>query len=222
MQQDVLILDSQRLYVDGLAQLVAHMPGFRVVATATDGAAALKAFNVLPVDVVVAGIHAASPEELDTLRAFKRRNPHVRIVLLVNAPEVLKKVFQSDALGYILKTDGKGDLAGALRYAAEGLPYFSERVAHELTRLGGHPGIAPEPENDPAVLSLTRREWEIITLVAREYSSYEIGEMLCISPMTVNTHRRNLMKKLGVKSALGLVKYALSNGPAEVTALLGE
>jgi DNA-binding NarL/FixJ family response regulator len=222
MQKDVLILDSQRLYVDGLAQLVAHMPGFRVAATATDGASALQSFDALPVDLVVAGIHSSCSEELDTIRAFKRRNPRVKIVLLVNAPEVLKKVFQSDAIGYILKTDGKQDLAGALRYAAEGLPYFSERVAHELTRLGTPRGPLPEPENDAAMLSLTRREWEIITLVAREYSSYEIGEMLCISPMTVNTHRRNLMKKLGVKSALGLVKYALSNAPAEVAAVLGE
>jgi DNA-binding NarL/FixJ family response regulator len=222
MQKDVLILDSQRLYVDGLAQLIAHMPGFRVAATATDGASALQSFDALPVDLVVAGIHSSCSEELDTLRAFKRRNPRVRIVLLVNAPEVLKKVFQSEAIGYILKTDGKGDLAGALRYAAEGLPYFSERVAYELARLGTPRGPVPEPENDAALLSLTRREWEIITLVAREYSSYEIGEMLCISPMTVNTHRRNLMKKLGVKSALGLVKYALSNAPAEVAAMLGE
>jgi DNA-binding CsgD family transcriptional regulator len=95
-------------------------------------------------------------------------------------------------------------------------------VAYELARLGASRGPVPEPENDPALLSLTRREWEIITLVAREYSSYEIGEMLCISPMTVNTHRRNLMKKLGVKSALGLVKYALANAPVEVVAVLGE
>jgi DNA-binding NarL/FixJ family response regulator len=222
MHQDVLILDSQRLYVDGLAQLVAHVPGFRVVATATDGAAALQLFNARPVDLVVAGIHASLVEELDTLRAFKRREPRVKIVLLVNTPEALRRVFQADALGCILKTDGKGELAGALRYAAEGLPYFSERVAHELTRLGAGRGNAPDPEPDPALLSLTRREWEIIALVAREYSSYEIGEMLCISPMTVNTHRRNLMKKLGVKSALGLVKYTLAHAPAEVAATLGE
>jgi DNA-binding NarL/FixJ family response regulator len=222
MYKDVLILDSQRLYVDGLAQLISHVPGFQVAATATDGVTALQSYAARPVELVVAGIHSSCLEELDTIRAFKRWNPRVKIVLLVNALEVLKKVFQADALGYILKTDGKQELAGALRYAAEGLPYFSERVAHELTRMGAHRRGAPEPENDPAMLSLTRREWEIITLVAREYSSYEIGEMLCISPMTVNTHRRNLMKKLGVKSALGLVKYALANAPAEVVAMLGE
>jgi len=214
MTKDVLVIDSHRLYLDALTQMIGQMPGLRVTATATDVTEALRRPQVRQFDLAIIGIRAVG-EELEAIRAFKRMSPRTRIVLLINTPESFRKVFRLEALGYVLTTDGKREFESAIHYAMEGIPYYSEQIALELTRMSSLGGDVPAGELDPEEAHLTKREREIIHLVAGGYSSWQIGELLCISPMTVNTHRRNLMRKLGVRNALGLVKYALESPAAE-------
>ncbi len=168
MTKYVLVLDSYRLYADALAQLIDRIPGLRVTATATNGSESLWSYDADPPDIAVIGLQSPGTYELESIRAFRQKNPQVKIVLLVDTPVALQNVFQTDAVGYVLKTDSREELCCALRYAADGVPYFSEKIAAELTRMGAlhRPAPVREPENDPALL--TRREWEIIALVARE------------------------------------------------------
>jgi DNA-binding NarL/FixJ family response regulator len=191
--------------------MIAQMPGLRVVATGTNVMEALQSFDGARLDLAVISVEASCPDEPESIRTFKRLNPSAAIVLLVNTPESLRGVLRTQALGYVLTSDGKREFESALSYAAEGIPYYSEKIADELTRMSSLHRDLPRGEPETEGTPLTKREWEIISLVASGYSSWEIGDQLCISPMTVNTHRRNLMRKLGVKNALGLVKYALTN-----------
>lgn len=219
MTKTVMVVSSHRLYLDGLTQMIAQIPGLHVAAAGTNVMEALHSFNGKHLDIAVISVEASCPDEPESIRTFKRLNPSAAIVLLVNSPESLRGVFRSQALGYLLTSDGKRELESALSYASEGIPYYSEKIADELTKMSSLLRTVPRGEPEPEGTPLTKREWEIISLVASGYSSWEIGDRLCISPMTVNTHRRNLMRKLGVKNALGLVKYALTN-PAHETATL--
>jgi DNA-binding NarL/FixJ family response regulator len=130
-----------------------------------------------------------------------------------NELSLIKSLLEAGALGYILKTNGREELARAIRIVASGLSYFSDAVAQEMARqyLSANGTKAKAEENSHAQ-QLSDREKEVVALVAREYSSVEIAELLFIAPTTVDTHRRNAMSKLGVKNLAGLVKYAIKQG----------
>jgi DNA-binding NarL/FixJ family response regulator len=131
-----------------------------------------------------------------------------------NELSLIKSLLEAGALGYILKTNGREELARAIRIVASGLNYFSDAVAQEMARQynSANTSKAKADETPPAQLQLSDREKEVVALVAREYSSIEIADLLFIAPTTVDTHRRNAMSKLGVKNLAGLVKYALKQG----------
>jgi DNA-binding NarL/FixJ family response regulator len=153
---------------------------------------------------------------LITTRIIKQKFPRVKVLILTmnNELSLIKHMLEAGALGYILKTNGREELARAIRRVASGLSYFSDAVAQELARQylssnGTRTQVSGSPAPD---VQLSDREKEVVALVAREYSSVEIADILFIAPTTVDTHRRNAMNKLGVKNLAGLVKFALKSG----------
>jgi DNA-binding NarL/FixJ family response regulator len=129
-----------------------------------------------------------------------------------NELSLIKHMLEAGALGYILKTNGREELTRAIRRVASGLSYFSDAIAQELARQYLVNNGTKQQGTSPATALLSDREKEVVALVAREYSSMEIADLLFIAPTTVDTHRRNAMSKLGVKNLAGLVKYAIKSG----------
>ncbi|NJO02538.1 MAG: response regulator transcription factor [Bacteroidia bacterium] len=117
----------------------------------------------------------------------------------------ITQMLEAGASGYILKENGRQELLVALQAICQGKQYFGQAVTQELIR-----GIRTLAQNPKAIL--TKREKEIIILIANGKTTPEIAEQLFIAESTVNTHRRNIIEKLGVGNIKGLVKYATQNG----------
>jgi DNA-binding NarL/FixJ family response regulator len=211
----VIIADDHQMFLDGINEIAASLPDVEVVATATNGEQVIHLLERMHCDLAILDIHMPVQDGLTTTRLIKEQFPRVKVLILTmnNELSLIKSLLEAGALGYILKTNGREELARAIRIVASGLSYFSDAVAQEMARqyLSANGTKAKAEENSHAQ-QLSDREKEVVALVAREYSSVEIAELLFIAPTTVDTHRRNAMSKLGVKNLAGLVKYAIKQG----------
>ena len=122
-------------------------------------------------------------------------------------------MLEAGATGYILKNAGKEEMINAIQTVANGNSYFSSQVSAKLLEQIINPTFSTRNKSEGNIL--TEREMEVLKLIADEYSNPEIAEKLFISVRTVDTHRRNLLDKLGVKNTAGLVKYAIKHGLLE-------
>ncbi|QHT70931.1 response regulator transcription factor [Rhodocytophaga rosea] len=202
----LIVADDHQIFVDGLSEVISKISGVEMIATANNGQEVISKLEKMLCDVAILDIHMPVMDGLQTTKIIKQRFPRTKVLILTmnNEFSLIRNLLQAGALGYILKTTGREEFERALRRVEAGLTYFSEAVATELARQ-----YMPEP----AIAStLSEREKEIVALVAKEYSSHEIGNILFIAPTTVDTHRRNIMQKIGVKNTAGLVKFALKQG----------
>jgi len=124
------------------------------------------------------------------------------------------KMLEAGAKGYILKNAGKDEMLNAIRTVAHGNTYLSSQVSSKLIEHIKNP--AGKKSKQSGEVPITDREVEVLKLIADEYSNSEIAEKLFISIRTVDTHRRNLLEKLGVRNTAGLVKYAIQNGILDI------
>jgi DNA-binding NarL/FixJ family response regulator len=144
---------------------------------------------------------------------LRQKYPSVKVLMLSvsEEAEMIREAFQAGVWGYMMKRAGKAELQKAILTIANGQRYFSESVVFELMRLGLTDNI-PKEEIFTEFNQITEREIDIIRLIANELSSVEIAEKLFIAPKTVETHRHNILRKLGVKNTVGIIKYAIKNG----------
>ena len=130
--------------------------------------------------------------------------------------ESLSEMMRAGAMGYLLKTTGKTELINAITHVYQGEKYLSNEMSMKLIEKmldGSHE--KEETPRAPRKAEITRRELDIVRLIAQEMTNVEIAKKLNNSPMTIITHRKNLLRKLGVKNTAGLVKYAVLNGLLE-------
>jgi two-component system response regulator NreC len=142
------------------------------------------------------------------------RFPETKVLVLTmhESDEYIFQILKSGAGGYILKNSGKEELAAAIRAVARGEKFFSPRVSEIMVEsyLKKEPGRRGQSGSDD--LPLTKREKEILTLVAQGFTNQEIADRLFISPRTVDTHRTNMMQKLDIHDVATLVRYAVEHG----------
>jgi DNA-binding NarL/FixJ family response regulator len=206
----VLVADDHQMFVDGISEIIAHIEGMEVVATANDGTGALQKLREVPCDVAVLDVRMPRLDGLETARLIRKDHPATRVLILTmnNEFSLIKSLLGAGALGYILKTANKEELERAIRRVEAGLTYFSEAVAVEMAQqYMPPPPVVPAAPGEPPVV-ISEREKEVVALIAREYTSAQIADILFIAPTTVDTHRKNVMQKLGVKKIAGLVKFA--------------
>lgn len=209
MAQTLLIADDHEIFADSLSLLLSGLDGVEVVGQVNNGNQVLAFLETCPVDLVLSDLHMPSMNGIEMILHIRRRFPAVKVLILTMADDSMhiREALQAGAVGYVLKSAGKAELERALLTVAAGKQYISEKVLQELYR-------QPEPTEKTAevLTALTNREIDVIKLIAEENSSNQIAEKLFISLNTVETHRRNLFKKLNVKNSLGLIKFALKHG----------
>ena len=146
---------------------------------------------------------------IETTRTILREFPHIKVLALSMHDDEshIINMIQEGASGYILKTTGQGELTKALRLVAQGQNYFTKEASEVMLAYISQKHHVRRKDQDV----LTKREREVLQLIAAEHTNQEIAQRLCLSPRTVDTHRRNLLQKLDVKNTAGLVKYALSH-----------
>ncbi len=198
------LVDDHQIVIDGLLSLLRGHKRFRVAFTTTFPEEALAKLDDTSVDVLLTDVMMPGMNGAVLAQKVRERHPGVRILALSMSGEggvVDEMINRADIAGYVLKNIGQEELVTALKKIAAGGIYFSEEVLRELERTAG---LKAETEG----AHLTARETEIIRLIEKELSNREIAETLFISERTVETHRKNMLRKTGTASALGLVKWA--------------
>jgi DNA-binding NarL/FixJ family response regulator len=208
----VLLVDDHVVVRQGLKALFADEPDIEVIGEASNGREALERLDILQPDVVLMDISMPGLNGIEATRQIQQRFPTVKVVVLSMhaTEEYVFQVLQAGAAGYVLKQSDSLEVLAAIRAAVSGgsflSPPISRTVIDDYLRRAEarHQGSEAEP--------LTSREREVLQLLAEGQSNRDIAAELNISVKTVETHRSNMMTKLGVSSKTELVKYALRKG----------
>ncbi len=207
----LLLVDDHQLFIDGIRSLLSREPGIEIVGEALNGKAAMDFLQDNEVDIVLSDMSMPQMTGIELARKIRQKFENTQVIVLsMNKRKALiQDAMHSGASGYVLKDATKEELAEAIRSIASGDTYLSKGVGKILLSMNQD----LKPNEDLA--SLTDRELEILKLIATELSNVEIATRLDISRRTVETHRKNIMKKVGVKNSVGLARYAFSHGLME-------
>lgn len=191
--------------------LLETQPDFEVIGETGDGIEALRLAERLEPDILVLDLGMPCLGGLDVIREVRKRCSKSRVVVLSGHAEesYVETAIRNGAHGYVLKSSSTEDLVHAIHEAAAGRRFLSQAVAGPLIEALLHPGTEVQPD---AYESLTTREREVLHLAADGRSNPEIAARLFISRRTVETHRANLLRKLGLRSQTDLVRFAVDRG----------
>ena len=210
----VLIADDHKIFRDGIISILEREKDIEVTDEASNGQEVMDKISKKTVDVLVLDIDMGKPDGIEITETIKREYPDVKILILsmMGLREYIIHALEAGATGFLLKNAGKDEVLTAIRSVAKGDSYFSRDVSSILIE---HISKPRPLRHKIADIPLSAREIEVLKLIAQEYSNPEIAKELYISIRTVDTHRRNLLEKLGAKNTAGLVKYAIQKGLAD-------
>jgi DNA-binding NarL/FixJ family response regulator len=203
----VLIADDHALVREGLRALLAREPTLELVGEAADGEAALRDIERLQPDVALLDITMPGLDGIDVVRRLRERRLRTRVVMLTMHEDraCIEQAMRAGASGYVFKGVSTGEVVKALEAASRGRGYLSARHGSSVTPLP-----AADLPGEPAALS--RREREVLRLVAQGFTNPQVGERLGISARTVEVHRARIAAKLGTRDLPGLVRHAIRSG----------
>jgi DNA-binding NarL/FixJ family response regulator len=212
----IVLGDDHNIVLKGLRALLESQPGFSVIGEATDGLKVADLAESLKPDILVVDLMMPGLSGFDVARRVVKRIPQTRVIILSmysSEPHVVEAL-QSGAMAYVVKDASPEELANAIREVYAGRRYLSAPYSNELidTYLKRPGGIDPYD-------TLTPREREVLHLVAEGLTSGEIAGRLFISPRTAESHRANLMRKLGLRSRTDLVRFAFQRGIVPLEAM---
>lgn len=211
MSLTLLLADDHKIVRDGLRSLLEKEPGFQVLAEAEDGREAVRLTGELQPDVVIMDIGMPGLNGIEATRQIKARYPQVKVVALsmhADKPYVLRMI-KAGASGYLLKNSASKELVLAVKKAADGLVYLSPEIAGVVVE-----SLVTQGDSQPGgtAARLTPREREVLQLVAEGLTTAVIAESLGVSSKTVETHRRQIMDKVGLRNVAELTKFAIREG----------
>ena len=209
----VLVSDDHDIVRYGICSVIGASDDIEVVSEAASGKEAIDQYKKVQPDVCMLDISMPELNGIETTRSLLELDKDARILILtmhINE-EYLNQVLNAGASGYILKNSDRDELLRSIRSVYNGDQAFSRSISRLMTDRYVKNVRNPDTTPQDKVHQLTRRELEVIRLIAEGYTSHEISEMLYISPRTVDTHRSNVMNKLEIKNTAGLVRFALEN-----------
>ena len=212
MIKKILIADDHQLVIDGIELMLSTEKDLVCVATARTGHEVLSQVKETAVDLVILDINMPELNGVETCRLLQRDHPGIKILALsmLREASLIKLMLKHGAHGYVLKSAGKEEVLQAIHKIFAGERYYSGEVAEVImASLSGEP---PKEKKQSPFPQLSRREKQVLRLIMDEFTTAEIGEQLNISFGTVETHRRNLLIKLGARNTAGLVRTTLEYG----------
>ena len=204
----ILIADDHGIVRSGLRLLLDRQSDLEVVAEAQDGVEALEKALAERPDLAILDVAMPRMTGLQATYEIRRQAPDVQVLILSMHEDerYLFEALRAGAAGYVLKRAADTDLLEAVRSAARGQPFLTASAQQSLIRDFLERGEQPE---------LTPREQEIVKLIAEAHTNREIAEILHLSEKTVESHRANVLQKLGMRDRVELVRYAIRRGLVE-------
>jgi DNA-binding NarL/FixJ family response regulator len=206
----LIIADDHKIFRQGISLLMSEEKDILVLGEASNESELMELLKLEIPDLILMDIDLGKSNGIDLTSQIIDNYSSVKILAFSMHDEknYVLKMLEAGATGYLIKSAGKDEMITAIKTVAKGDGYFSQEVSTLLLR---HFSKKDKGKESKTGEGLTTREIEVLKLIADEYSNTEIAEKLFISVRTVDSHRRNLLDKLGVKNTVGLVKYALQN-----------
>lgn len=219
MELRILIADDHEVVRHGIRSLLEGQPGWKVCAEASDGRDAVEKSAQTSPDIVVLDIGMPNLNGLDAAREILRARPQSKILVLTmhDSDQVVREVLDAGAQGYLLKSDAGRELVAAVEALQRNKTFFSSKVGE--TVLENYMKGKAHPKSASRAV-LTAREREVVQLLAEGKSTKEVAVALGVSVKTAETHRSNIMRKLGLHSVSELVLYAVRNNIVQVPGAL--
>ncbi|MCE7996046.1 MAG: response regulator transcription factor [Roseivirga sp.] len=204
----IFIADDHQIVVDGIRSILEGLEGIVVVGGAASGEETLRQLARFEVDVLLLDINMAGMNGVQVAKRLKEEEHPVRILVLTmhNNPQFTKQLIEIGVLGCLMKNSGKQEMIRAIKEVHAGQRYYGAEITNTLF------DSIDKSQKATQKAELTKREIEVLKLIANELTTNEIAEELFISTHTVETHRKNLLSKLGFKNSAGLARFAAKNG----------
>jgi DNA-binding NarL/FixJ family response regulator len=210
---DIIITDDHKIVRDGLKALLQDHSMLQVVGEAASGGELVALLPNLHADMVLLDISMPEMDGFEAAAYVRQHYPDTKIVVLsmLSHEKYVTKMMDMGAAGYILKNVGKDELYCALQLIAHGCRYISPDVTlellHKIQAMPLPQAANPDPQRD-----LSKREMEVLALIAEGHTNAEIAEKLFTSKRTIETHRQNLLDKTKARNTAMLIRYALQRG----------
>lgn len=208
MHINILLCDDHQIVLDSLSLLISTMDECQVVGALNDAREVAGFLRANPVNVLLVDVTMPFLSGVDLMLQLRDEFPSLKVLMLTvsDDQETIRQAFQAGVSGYVLKTAGRSELEKAIRTVARGERYCCDPVLEKLISSAAA-DVTPAGTSQ----SLTLRELEVVRLIAQELTTPEIAERLFLSAGTVETHRHNILRKLGVKNSIGIIKHALQH-----------
>ena len=208
----ILIVDDHALLREGLQSLLSAQRGISVVGTAENAESGVEKIESLRPDVVLTDLAMPETGGVDAIRLIRKAHPDVRLIALTFHREdgYIHAALKAGATGYVLKDDSRDELVLAIHSVLAGKNYLSPAICD--TVIEGYLSGVQKKRLEPSWHSLTRRERQVIRMIAEGLKTREIAEELSLSPKTVEKHRTNMMNKLDLHSVSAVTLYAIQSG----------
>lgn len=197
---NIMIIDDHPMVIEGLRSLLADPEDIQIAHTCTLGEEAFQLLREHDIHVILLDINLPDVNGTDLCERIKASFPAIRILGMstYSEPSLIHQMIQNGAKGYLLKNASADELIRAIHLVHDGKVYFSPEVQKILAEFS----IKDKPQ-------LTRREKEVLGLIAEGTTTQQIADKLFVSPLTIETHRRNLMQKFGVNNAPAMIRAAI-------------
>lgn len=205
----VIAADDHPVVLSGIRLVLRGSGDFTLLAETADGATTLAAIEQTVPDLLILDLWMGENDGIELLREILKRWPSIRVLVYSMNDERSygPRALRAGAAGYLMKSQGLDELLRALRIVAEGGRYLSQDLAAELIGSSLHP--SPDPAKPAGLSTLSDREFQVLRLIGKGYSTSAIAHELQISPKTVGAHRENLKNKLDAENSASLVQKAI-------------
>ncbi len=207
----VVLADDHRMFTEGIASFLEQETDIQVVASCQTGVQVMAALQENDTDIVLLDINMGAESGLDVCKQIVEHYPNARVlaISMYNEESFIRKMFKNGASGYLLKNTGREELLKAIRTIAAGGTYQSAEVMEIVMK-----GVTRQKQQETQVYNVrfSRREKEVLELIAKGFTTKDIAKQLFISEKTVETHRSNLLAKLNVHNVASLIKAAVQYG----------
>lgn len=203
----VIVVDDHEIFRNGLKMVIDKIDTARLAGEASNGQEFLELLKATPVDVVLMDVEMPFMNGIEATRQALIEFPQIKIIALTmfNEDQYIQSMLDEGAKGFLIKNIKKDALKSALQTVHDGGNYYSEELFRFFTQQ-----VVKDEKNTPTI-KLTKREKEILQLLAEGLSNKEIAEILFVSERTVIGHKTNLLAKTGCKSTVSLLSYAIKH-----------